>query len=114
MKTFAMSVQLCFLALGIESLLMGQTTINGSRVMMGSWNASGATHTLPSKTGTTAQLPSTCTQGEEYFATDAIAGQNKYYCTAANTWTKGNASLRSSTFANLGAAANGSILYCPD
>jgi len=112
MKTFAMSVQLCFLALGIESLLMGQTTINGSRVMMGSWNAAGATHTLPSKTGLTASLPSTCTQGEEYFATDATAGQNKYYCAAANTWTQGSALLRTSTFANLGAAANGSILYC--
>ena len=112
MKTFAISTPLCILVLGTESLLMGQTTINGSRVMMGSWNASGATHTLPSKAGTTALLPSTCTQGEEYFATDAIAGQNKYYCAAANTWTQGNALLRASTFANLGAAANGSILYC--
>jgi hypothetical protein len=112
MKTFAMSAQLCILALGIEPLVTGQTTINGSRVMMGSWNAAGATHTLPSKTGLTAQLPSTCTQGEEYFATDATAGQNKYYCASANTWTQQSAFLRTSTFANLGAAVNGSILYC--
>ena len=49
MKTFAKSTHLCVLALGIESLLMGQTVINGSRVMLGSWNASGAAHTLPSK-----------------------------------------------------------------
>jgi hypothetical protein len=112
MKIFTCSARLCILALGIESLLMGQTTINGSRVMMGSWNASGATHTLPSKTGLTALLPSTCTQGEEYFATDASAGQNKYYCATTNTWTQESAFLRTSTFANLGTAVNGSILYC--
>ena len=112
MKTFAISTQLCILALGIESLLPGQTTINGSRVMMGSWNAAGATHTLPSKTGLTALLPSTCTQGEEYFATDAAAGQNQYYCASANTWTQGNALLLTSTFANLATPVNGSILYC--
>ena len=113
MKTFASSTRICILALGIESLLPGQTTINGSRVMMGSWNASGATHTLPSKTGLTALLPSTCTQGEEYFATDAAAGQNQYYCASANTWTQGNALLLTSTFANLSTTpVNGSILYC--
>jgi hypothetical protein len=112
MKTFAISARLCILALGIESLLSGQTTINGSRVMMGSWNAAGAIHTLPSKTGLTALLPSTCTQGEEYFATDAAAGQNKYYCASTNTWTQQSAFLRTSTFVGLGAAVNGSILYC--
>ena len=112
MKTFASSTRICILALGIESLLPGQTTINGSRVMMGSWNASGATHTLPSKTGLTALLPSTCAQGEEYFATDAAAGQNKYYCASTNIWTQQSAFLRTSTFANLGGAVNGSILYC--
>jgi hypothetical protein len=112
MKTIAITAQLCILALAVESLLMGQTTINGSRVMMGSWNASGATHTLPSKTGLTALLPSTCTQGEEYFATDAAAGQNKYYCATTNTWTQQSAFLRTSTFTNLGSAVNGSILYC--
>jgi hypothetical protein len=58
MKAFPIST-LCILALGIESILPGQTTINGSRVMLGSWNAAGATHTLPSKTGLTALLPST-------------------------------------------------------
>ncbi len=49
---------------------------------------SGAAHTLPSKKGTTASIPATCTTGEEYFATDATAGQNKYFCTATNTWTQ--------------------------
>jgi hypothetical protein len=54
----------------------------------GTQDFSGAGHTLPSKTGITALMPSTCTAGEEYFATDATAGQNQYYCTAANTWTQ--------------------------
>ncbi|MGA2118670.1 MAG: hypothetical protein ABSH56_28435 [Bryobacteraceae bacterium] len=46
-----------------------------------------ATHTLPMVTGTAASKPSTCTTGETYFATDATAGQNIYFCTATNTWT---------------------------
>jgi hypothetical protein len=54
----------------------------------GTQDFSGSAHTLPSKRGTTALLPSTCTTGEEYFATDATAGQNKYYCTATNTWSQ--------------------------
>lgn len=86
MKTFGS--KLCIFAVGIPSLLTAQTVVNGGRVQIGSWDASGATHTLPSKRGTVAQLPATCTLGEEYFATDAAAGQNKYYCTAVNTWTQ--------------------------
>lgn len=35
--------------------------------------------------GTT--LPATCSVGQEFFDTDALAGQNKYGCTAPNTWT---------------------------
>jgi hypothetical protein len=54
----------------------------------GTQDFSGSAHTLPAKKGATAALPSTCTVGEEYFATDATAGQNKYYCTAANSWTQ--------------------------
>ena len=53
----------------------------------GTQNFSGAAHTLPAQVGTTANIPATCTIGEMYFATDAAAGQNWYYCTAANTWT---------------------------
>jgi len=53
----------------------------------GTQNASGATHTIPLVTGLTANKPSTCTTGEMYFATDAAAGQNLFYCTATNTWT---------------------------
>jgi hypothetical protein len=68
--------------------LAAQTTINGSRTILGTWDASGAAHSLPSKKGTAANIPATCTTGEEYFATDAAAGRNKYYCTASNTWTQ--------------------------
>ena len=42
----------------------------------------------PAMVGTTANLPATCTLGQVYFATDASAGQNLYFCTAANTWTQ--------------------------
>lgn len=38
--------------------------------------------------GTVANLPATCTIGMLYFATNATAGQNQYYCTASNTWTQ--------------------------
>jgi hypothetical protein len=48
----------------------------------------GAAHTLPAVTGLTSARPSTCAIGEMYFATDATAGQNWYYCTAANIWTQ--------------------------
>src|SRR5581483_2393784 len=88
MRILGSKAQLCVLTLGIESLLTGQTVVNGGRVQLGSWDASAAAHTLPSKRGTAAQLPGSCTVGEEYFATDATAGQNKYFCTATNTWSQ--------------------------
>jgi hypothetical protein len=47
-----------------------------------------AAHTLPEVTGTSASLPGTCTVGEVYFATNATAGQNQFYCTGTNTWTQ--------------------------
>jgi len=103
MKRPAFSFRLSAISLlAIPCAFYGQTTVNGGRVQIGSWDASGATHTIPSKRGTTAQLPTTCTQGEEYFATDAVAGQNKYYCTASNTWTQQQAA---STFLQVGAGA---------
>lgn len=45
-------------------------------------------HTRVNVTGPLASRPSTCGVGEEFFASDAAAGQNKYLCTAANTWTQ--------------------------
>ena len=84
----AFSFQLSIALLGSVVVLQGQTVVNGGRIQLGPWDASGATYTLPAKRGTTAQLPATCTQGAEYFATDATPGQNKYLCTATNTWTQ--------------------------
>lgn len=45
-----------------------------------------ATSTAPMKSGTT--LPATCSVGQQFFKSDAVAGQNIYLCTAANTWTQ--------------------------
>jgi hypothetical protein len=91
------------LLLRSEGLLHGQTVVNGGRTQIGPWDASGATYTIPAKRGTTAQLPATCIQGAEYFATDAAPGQNKYLCTATNTWTQ--QSTGTSSFQQLGTGA---------
>lgn len=53
----------------------------------GTVDFSGGSHTLPAKAGIGAGKPSACTVGEQYFATDATAGQNLFGCTLANTWT---------------------------
>jgi len=42
----------------------------------------------PSMIGLTAAIPATCTVGMVYFATDATAGDNLFFCTAPNTWTQ--------------------------
>ncbi len=77
------------------------------------YDFSGASHTLPSKTGLGASKPATCSVGEEYFATDATAGQNKYYCTATNTWTQqtggGGSGSGVGTIFNTGYLANTDI-----
>jgi hypothetical protein len=106
MRSYRLSAfgsQLSILLLGSGTLLIGQTVVNGGRTQIGPWDASGATYTIPAKRGTTAQLPATCTQGAEYFATDATPGQNMYLCTAANTWTQ--QLTGTSTFLQLGAGA---------
>lgn len=81
----------------ITGALSAQTDLNialaakapsASPTLTGTVDSSGATHTLPAAKGLTASKPATCTIGEEYFATDATAGQNKYLCTATNTWTQ--------------------------
>jgi hypothetical protein len=99
----AFSFQLATLLLGSVASLAAQTVVNGGRTQIGPWDASGATYTIPAKRGLTAQLPATCTQGAEYFATDATAGQNIYLCTATNTWTQQAAGT--TTFLQLGAGA---------
>ena len=37
--------------------------------------------------GLSANKPATCAVADTYFATDATAGANLYFCTVANTWT---------------------------
>jgi hypothetical protein len=59
----------------------------GIEGVVGTVDFSGGAHTLPAKAGTGAGKPSTCSVGEQYFATDATAGQNLFGCTSANTWT---------------------------
>src|SRR5579864_1644694 len=44
-----------------------------------------ANTTKPFKSGTV--VPSTCSVGETFFKTDALAGSNLYACTALNSWT---------------------------
>jgi len=63
-----------------------QQVINGSRTLLGNWDASGANTTKPAKTGST--LPATCGVGEFFFNSSATAGANLYLCAAANTWTQ--------------------------
>jgi hypothetical protein len=73
-------------ALLAPAITQAQTDINGSRTISGKWDASGAVSTKPVKVGST--VPATCEAGEQLFKTDAPAGQNLYFCTAANTWTQ--------------------------
>ncbi len=54
----------------------------------GTQDSSAATHTIPARVGVAGSKPSTCTLGEMYFATDATAGRNWYFCTATDTWTQ--------------------------
>lgn len=79
MKLFILGILLALAA-------SAQTTINGSRNILGAWDASGATSTKPVKSGTA--TPGTCAVPEMFFETDATAGTNIWLCTATNTWTQ--------------------------
>jgi hypothetical protein len=63
-----------------------QQIINGSRTLLGNWDASGAATTKPLKAGTL--IPASCGVGEMFFKTDAAAGANLYLCTTVNNWTQ--------------------------
>jgi hypothetical protein len=92
----------------------------GNTFTAGTQDFSGAAHTLPAKVGTSVNKPATCSIGEMYFATDATAGQNSYYCTLANTWTQqlnsgsGGGSLQRVPFVfnNGGVGLTGTIDTC--
>jgi len=75
-----------------------QQVINGSRTLLGNWDASGAATTKPAKTGSA--LPATCGVGEFFFNSSAAPGANLYLCAAANAWTQvqGTSSSPSSNF----------------
>jgi hypothetical protein len=73
----------------------GQMTMVDLRHQTRNVDFSGAAYTKPSKTGT--GLPPTCSLGETYFRTDAVAGQNFYGCTAPNVWSLMSASSGAAT-----------------
>ena len=54
----------------------------------GTQNFSGAAATFPVQTGTLANRPAVCAQGQQYFATDATVaeGARLYSCSSANSW----------------------------
>jgi hypothetical protein len=90
-KTAGAASQLASSDLSDSTLLArlgNNETFTGNQSFTGNLDASSGAHTLPARVGTAASKPATCTVGEMYFATDATAGQNWYYCTATNTWTQ--------------------------
>jgi hypothetical protein len=62
--------------------------VGGIESYGGTIDFSQASRTILAKRGLLAAIPATCTVGEEYFATDAAAGSNKYLCTSTNIWTQ--------------------------
>ena len=97
------------------ALCGAQTTVNGGRDYKGTLKASGSVSavdfsgaggTAPAKAGTSASRPTACTQGQIYFATDAAAGQNLYFCTATGApgvWTQMSGATTTITIAGTGA-----------
>jgi hypothetical protein len=65
------------------------TSATNSTSCPGTGGGGGAATSIIS--GTLSGLPSTCTTGAVYFATDQPANQQTYTCSATNTWTQGNA-----------------------
>jgi len=62
----------------------GQTTQINLATQGRNIDFTSAPFTRPLKTGTA--LPATCSPGDLFFKTDAVAGKNLYACTAVNTW----------------------------
>lgn len=53
----------------------------------GAFDYGSGTSTRPNLTGVSASIPATCSVGQTYFKTDAVAGANLFGCTSTNTWT---------------------------
>ncbi|HUB83616.1 MAG TPA: hypothetical protein VMB03_32680 [Bryobacteraceae bacterium] len=79
-------------------------TNQSNTVSGGTQDFRAAAHTLPMVTGLSGSLPSTCTVGEVYFATNTAPGQNQFYCTGTNNWTQQTGAVMS-VFGRLGAVA---------
>jgi hypothetical protein len=79
-------ITLILIILSGLNLSYAQQAINGSRYILGYWDASQARWTKPFLAS--ASQPATCAVGEVMFDTDATAGQNIYLCTATDTWTQ--------------------------
>ncbi|MGC9971760.1 MAG: hypothetical protein ABSE56_14350 [Bryobacteraceae bacterium] len=73
-----------------------------TQTFQGALVATSSDRTAPAKAGTSP--PASCSPGDQFFKTNAAAGQNLYFCTAANTWTQmsGNAPV-ASVFGRTGA-----------
>jgi hypothetical protein len=95
-------------AVWLAGALHGQTVINGDRKILGKWDASVSTATLPFSIGMLAELPASCLTGQMYFATDAPPGRNVYGC-AGNIW--GALGYRQGTMAGMPAACAAGDLY---
>jgi hypothetical protein len=77
-------MRILVLILALAGGLAAQTTINGSRVITGAWDASGATSTKASKVVTS--LPASCGAGETVFKSNATGGFQLYACKSTDTW----------------------------
>lgn len=88
-------------------------TLSLTNTFTGRQDASGAASTAPMKVGLVSALPSTCTPGDLYFASDATAGQQIYECSSANIWTQqlnsGGGGGGSGNVSNSGTPTNGQI-----
>lgn len=92
-----------------SAITAGTNSNSGTFAASGNiWDYHLASHTLPVKSGAFASIPATCTVSEVYFATDATAGQNFYYCTSSNVFTQqlnSGAAGASTALGNLAAVA---------
>lgn len=93
-----MKLIICTLLLAMS--MLAQTTINGSRPILGNWDASGAITTKPMKMATSD--PATCAVGEMLFRSDTGTLRK---CGATNTWSDVGGSGESDTGYDLGDAA---------
>lgn len=81
----------------------------------GTQNFSAAAATLPVQTGTLANRPALCTQGQQYFATDATVaeGARLFSCSSMNSWV-GVGYGRGSIASRPGACSQGDVYFGTD